>query len=80
MMEESTYLSPTTVQPTGSSSEDLEDAIRLYSRAADELTPDEKKQLERYSARMPPIPEEVAAMSEETLDQRIRELSEGLGL
>ena len=60
--------------------EELEDAIRLHCRPADELTPDEKKQLQRYLARLPPIPGEVAAMSEEMLHQRIRELSEGLGL
>ena len=59
--------------------EELNHAIALFSRAPDQLTPEEERELQRYSAKMPPVPEEIAAMPEELLDQQIQELKESYG-
>ena len=58
--------------------QELEDAVKLYLRT-DRLSPDEEKQLQRYSARMPPLPQEIAALPKELVEQQVQELMERFG-
>ena len=59
--------------------EKLDRAIQLYLRAPEGLTQGEEEELRRYTARMPPVPAEIAAMPAEVVDRQIEKLKENLG-